>query len=287
GSERIMMSKKHLILLTWIVFISACWDTVNLEDRAFIVGTGLDFAPDAEQGESPPLLSITNQIVAPTNIALAGSSAGAGESGGGKPFVNITTIGKSIYTLDREFYAKINKVPYYEHFHLLILSENLAKTSKLTPQLLDTYIRDPHIRRGTKVVIANNPTEILNYQSGENNIPVRYIDEMLEQNYSYAGFIEPLSLGDIDEFHLRNNSYVLPIIKLHEELQNDSAAVFHGVEEKMVGKLNKEELQGFSFMTKAAKGNIVDFSYKDEMFAFEIIRLNHHLRVDPSNTKQM
>lgn len=280
------MKKVRFTFLFTVLFLAGCWDSVKLEERAFIVGTALDFAEDAERKQNEaPTLEVTNQIVIPSGIGFSNMLGGSSTD---KPFMNVTSVGKSIYSLDKEVFAKTNKIPYYEHFLLLIISEEMAKKEYLLPKLLDSYIRDPHVRRATKVVIAKDDAHsILNFKTDANEVPIIFLDELLEQNEKHAGFLKPIVLGELEEFHLQNNSYVLPYVELDEQIENKRGAVFHGQEQKMVGTLNANELQGLAILMGEAKENIVDFTLRDEALAFEIDSIRRNITVDPSNVDQI
>lgn len=279
------MKKINLLLfIITTLLLSSCWDSINIEERALIVGTALDLQ-ETDNLDDPPTLAVTNQIVVPSGV---GFSKMNGSGSDGKPFMNITSVGKSIYSLDKELFAKTSKIPYYEHFLLLVISEQVAKTDDLLPKLLDTYIRDAHIRRGTKVVVAEGAAKtLLHYESPDKQLPILLMDEMLDQNEKHAGFLKPIVIGDLEEYHLKNNSYVLPVMKLDGEIQNKAGAVFQGSKEKMVGTFNKNELQGLTIIMNEAEGNIIDFSYRDETLAFEIIKLNRKIKLNTDDISKI
>src|SRR5699024_2241112 len=60
-----------------------------------------------------------------------------------------------------------------------------------------------------------------------------------------------------------------------------------GQEQKMVGTLNANELQGLAILMGEAKENIVDFTLRDEALAFEIDSIRRTITVDPSNVDQI
>lgn len=287
--RKIIASLRFIYLLVFFLctlLLSACWDAIDLEDRAFIIGTGIDLAEETESTKKEPEFAVTNQIIIPANISSTTSKSDS--QSGDKPFINITSVGKSIHGLDIELSSKSSKRPYYEHFTLLIISDRIANTKHLLPYLLDTYIRDVNIRRGTKVVISKDPPiKLLDFQTPERTLPVRFMYEMLEKNHRHTGFLESIVLGDIVESHLSNRSYVLPVMELQTEIQNNLGAIFHGEEEKMVGTFNQEELLGLTFMISDASGNIVEFLSKDKMFAFEIVRMKQSSSIDTSNIDEL
>lgn len=265
-------------MICMLIVLTGCWDTINLEERGFIIGTGIDLVDKNRDNEQEPTFAVTSQMVNPLGV-------GGTEKGGTEPsFLNITSIGSSIYLMNADFAAKSSKVPYYEHMELILVSEDVARTEKLFSHLLDTYIRNFKMRRSIKVVITNDrPKEILDFSTSEMRLPSRMIEEMIETGGKYSGFLKPAVLGDIEEYHLTENSYLLPLLELEEQLQIKKGAIFHGQKNKMVGIFEKEELQGLALMESNTAGNIIDFVYKDEMFAFEILGIKNKLKVDAAN----
>lgn len=274
-----MKIHKYLVIVCLpIVFLTGCWDAINIEDRGFIVGTAIDIE-EFKDGE--PIFSVTNQIV----ISKGFANLAEGGSDDQQAFLNLTTKGHSIYRTNEELSGKSSKVPYYEHLRILIISEKIAKTEHLLNELLDRYVRDPKIRRGIKIFITKNDEgkKLLDFQTTEDKLPSIHMDELVEHSTNEVGFLKPLTLGDIEEFHFRNRSYVLPQLSLDDTIQRKSGAVFQGPKEKMVGNLNASELQGLELYQGNAKEKVIDFKYKDRTFTFETTRMKSRPKIDTSN----
>lgn len=276
--------KAFCLLVSMIILLTGCWDSISVEDRGFIIGIGIDFAEKDLHVEKQPSFSVTNQLGIPAGVGQTGSGSGGEES----PFLNITSTSDSLYRIDEELSAKSSKVPFYDHLEILFIAEDVVREKHLFSHLLDTYIRNASMRRGIKVAITkDDPQSILEFTTPENKLPALYVDDLLEKGSKQSGFLEPIVLGDIEEFHLNNNSYVLPMVERKEEIQNKAGAVFQGAENKMVGTLNVVELQGLALMQSRTPGNIISFPYKDETFAFEVVRIRNHLKVNPANIDQI
>lgn len=271
------------LLVCMSIFLTSCWDSINLEDRGFVIGTGIDLEDGNYRNGEHPVFAVTSQIVNPAGVGITENGAGDEEA-----FVNITSVGSSIYRTDAILAEKSSKVPFYEHMDLLIISKDVAHKENLLSEILDTYIRNVKMRRSIVVVISDgSPKEILEYMTPEKKIPSIQIVEMLEKGSRYSGFLKPIVLGDLEEHHLTENSYIIPMIALKDEVEFSSGAVFQGPEKRMVGNFDVDEIRGLTLMTSNTTGNIIDFPYKNEMFAFEIEKIKNRLHVDTTNVNEI
>lgn len=275
-----MRKNKYLYFLVLItVLLSGCWDSINLEERGFIIGTAIDLEEESQSNAEQPKFTISNQLVIPAGV---GSPSQVG--GQEKAFLNITSNGESIYRVNKEFTALSSKVPFYEHLAVLIISEDIARTKGMLSHLLDTYIRNVNMRRGIKVVVSKeDPKELLEFTTPENKLPALHIEQLLLQSSKHSGFLRPIVVGDIEEYHLRGNSYVLPLLELNETIEYKSGAIFHGQKKEMVGTFNADEMEGLELMESNVTEKVIDFPYKDVIFAFEVVKIKNNIKVDPTN----
>ena len=282
-----MTKVKFLFPLSIIaIFLSGCWDAIDLEDRGFVIGMAIDLE-DNQENEEQPIFSITNQMVVPSGLTNPSQgSGGAGESS--NAFLNIVASGNSIYRVDEEVSTRSSKAPFHEHLMILVISEEVARTEHLFSELLDTFIRDVRMRRGMKVVVSKGEAkELLNFTTPEEQLPAIHIDELLQYSSSETGYLPAKRLGDIEEFHLRETSYVMPMLEPSEYIERNSGAVFHGTQDKMIGTLNQEEMQGLELVNSEATEKVIDFMYNDKIFAFEVSELRNKVKVNPTNMDQM
>lgn len=261
------------ILCLLLILLTGCWDSINLEQRGFIVGTAIDLE---EMNGDRPTYSITDQLVLPTSFG----NTDQGESN--EPFLNLTMNGSSIYRINEELSAISSKTPYYEHLKIVVISEQVARTDQLMRKLVDRYVRDVALRRGVYVIIAKSQaSDLLEVDNPEDKLPSIQIQHILEQNSKYAGFLTPLTLGEVEQSHLRGRSYVLPLMSTTAEtIERKSGAVFQGPNSKMVGSFNENELLGLELYQGDADENVIEFTYLDKTFAFKIEQLTNKQQID-------
>src|SRR5699024_10935445 len=111
---------------------------------------------------------------------------------GEEAFVNYTTDGNSIYEMGEKVASISSKSPYYEHLAVLIISEDVAKQEHTLSNLLDTYIRDVHLRRDIYIVVAEGEAKkTLEFYTPNYELPTRNIEELLEKGSHHVGFLQP------------------------------------------------------------------------------------------------
>lgn len=272
-----MFQNKYFYFLCFcLIFLTGCWDVVNIEERGFIVGSAIDIQ-EGENNKHPELI-VTDQIVVP-----AGMISPSQESGGGElAFLNLTSTGKSIYKMEEEIAAISSKVPYFEHLGIIAISEDVAKIEHLFSNLLDSYIRDVNLRRGAKIVVSKDEAKkLLDFTTPNYKLPARNIEEILEKGNRQAGLLKSHAVGDIEEFHFRNNSFILPYLTIEEYLAYKAGAVFHGPKDKMVGIFNDNEMHGLGMIRGEHTAKVIDLTYKEKTLALEVIRLRSKMSVDP------
>lgn len=273
--------KKTIVTICCVgLLLTGCWDTVKIEDRGFIVGTAIDLDEKIDQQKVSFL--VTNQFVIPSGI---GSSSG-GDTGNTKAYLNLTANGRDIYRINESMSSKMSKIPYFEHLKVIIVSEEIARISEKFPELLDTFIRDVHMRRNIKVIIAkeNNGKAILDFPAPEEKIPAIHLNKLLEHSHKHLGYLEAVSIGDIEEAHLNNTSYVLPLLEVGKSLSYNSGVVINGPQKKVVGNLTPREMQGIEMSTQKPIEQVISFNYKENEMAFEAIRIENSISI---NTKDI
>lgn len=272
------MKNVILIILTIFqtLFLVGCWDSINLEDRAFIIGTAIDIEQFGDQSSD---YVITNQLVIPTGLSNPMQDGGENQA-----FLNITAEGKNIYETNQEIAKRTSKTPFFEHLTLLVISERVAKEENLFVDLIDTYIRDSNMRRSIKVIIARDSAkELLEFTTHEEKLPAMHINDLLEQTTSHLGFLRTYVVGEIEEFHLNNSSFVLPMLTKGDYIEQNMGAVFHGAKQKVIGTLNESELEGLEFIIGPILKKIITVNHHNKAFTFEVDDVIKKIKVDPSN----
>jgi len=265
-----------------IIFLAGCWDHINIEERGFVIGTAVDKA--VEDSNEHINVALTNQIVSPAGLGTPTS-----DSSDETPYVNLTTIGESLFAINRQMLKKTSRIPFYEHLRLAIVSEEVAHDAELFASLMDVFMRDQEMRRGIKIMIAEDKAKnVLEVDPDPEKLPVMHIDMITENAYKSMDMIKPVTLGNLHSFLLNDSSYVLPkITVLEDKVDYNGVAVFHGSNDKMVGSLNSHETKGMNLIKGGIKGGMIKFKVEDHIMAFDIDDAKSQMEIDTNNPKSM
>lgn len=271
--------------LLWVaflfIFLTGCWDRIEIEERGFYVGAAVDLA-EKEDDQDSLQYSLTYQMVVPSALNSEG-----GGGGGLKPYFNLTSVGDSMIGITRQMASRTSRTPFAEHLKIILVSEQLAQQSNFS-DLLDFYLRDHEMRRSTKVIITDvSAKKAFEVPVNNEKIPAQQIDSVAENKHKSLRMLPPRRIGDIHEYLLTNTSFVIPYLHIgQKDTKLSGAAVFSGNDNNMAGYLNEEETMGLNFVQNQVENDVLNIN-KDESVMFEIKQLNTNITSDISDPDEI
>ncbi len=230
------MVKKALsfLLIIFLLFtLTSCWDQLEIEDQAFIIGLGLDKSEDSDN------ILVTFQIAQPQAFV-----AGAQES---EPYWNIVEEAKDISEAREQLLRKSNWIPTMEHCQVILVGEGLARDG--LKGYFDYIMRTHEIRRRLSVaVVQGKAQDVLDIKFNSGLIPSFVVSEMLKQNSQYSLEItDYMTLGQLHMSDVESYDFILSrVIPMKDKLDMSGGAVFS--KSKMVGWFSGVELTGARFL---------------------------------------
>ncbi|WP_026908022.1 Ger(x)C family spore germination protein [Paucisalibacillus globulus] len=275
---------KFVNCLLVVIFLSGCWDVINIEERGFIMGMAIDLAEEGKINGNYQL-TLTNQFVAPPRL---GTPSGGGEAGG-KAYMNLSASGESIYDISQDLANQTSKIPYFEHIKVVIVSEEVAAIPSLFADVLDVFIRNRDTRRGIKVIIAKGKAkDILNIQPEIEKLPSKYIDRILDNSLTKTGEMKPVRVGDIHEYLLAESSFVLSEVTSDgTRIFFEGGAVYKGDVHRLIGKLNLKEMLGFELITDQRVQGPILVNFNDHLTTYSIREANSKINIDTQNPENI
>ena len=221
--------------------LTGCWDSVEVEERAFITGIAVDLAE--EQGENITY-EMTNQFVVPSGLGTATTPSL------GKAYRNLHQTGESLYDIDESIARQTSDKNSVEHLDVVIISSDIVKEVDLFAKTLDVFIRQQNMRRGILLAIGDEEAkELLNVLPEQEKIPAQYITKLLEINENTIT-TEPIRIGDVQESLLNNRSFIIPKISVFSKnsINYEGLAVFRGKTSQMVDILEGDDAKGLNLI---------------------------------------
>lgn len=195
------MLKKGLMVLVLVsmLLLTGCWDRLELNDRAIILGWGMDLLEDGTYMG-------TANIVLP----LAAKQDNGSGSGGNPGYLTESAVGKDILDAGQNIQKKLSRVNFSGHRRNIFIGQKLAE--KGLDHLLDEYGRSPTVRPRSNIFIVKGGTAqqamALFYKLETNpSIAVQKIQEKIGA---------PISRSLLDFFIMINkdNGGIIPTIRI-------------------------------------------------------------------------
>lgn len=126
-------------LLISCVLTTGCWDRMELNDRAIILGWGMDLTEDGK-------------YLATANVVIPGGDKAGGTSGGQNSFLIESAYGNSILDASQNIQKKLSRVLFPGHRRNIFIGEELARHG--LSEVLDEYTRNPMSRLRANIFIV-------------------------------------------------------------------------------------------------------------------------------------
>ncbi|WP_440961626.1 Ger(x)C family spore germination protein [Paenibacillus nitricinens] len=264
--------------------LAGCWDQLEIEDRALVLGLSIDSVPsDSKNNDDQtthlksaninlPQIRVTAQIAVPGRVPLGPGSGGEGGGGNQNPVWVVEVYG---YTLDdamNNLQQQISDPRYLIHLRVIIISEDVARKSM--DDLNDYLRRNPEVRRRTWLLVSEGEAaKFMNINPPLQRVPTLYILSTMEKAVTSGKFpANYIGVFWSAESKWGESGY-LPYVSLHQEdnIMIKGLAYFSGG--VMVGSTIPIEIGAYMSMKGINPGGYSDLFNADE-FGPVMLKIN-------------
>jgi spore germination protein KC len=229
-----MINWRKPIKLLWVFlfiipFLTGCWDRVEIEERAVVLGIAIDTADEEAEkeeedvshltGRFPPpgkgMIRLTAQIAVPGRIPL-GPGEGGGGGGGGKGKETVWVLESVGHTVDdavSNLQQKLSGPIFFGHLRIIIISEDIAKRG--LRDMNDYFRRNPEVRRMTWMVVSKGSAgELMKAAPELERVPTLYLMSTLDQAVRMGKFPEDFVGIFWSHFSKKGQEGFLPYVEL-------------------------------------------------------------------------
>ena len=165
---------KSLWLICTVILLAGCWDREEIEDKAYVIGLGLDHSKEKDKIE--------------VTMLIANPEVGSMQGGGGsseKPREIVSFDANDFLTAKSTANVVISRQISYDLLKLIVVSEELAKDSKFVPLIYDT-LRDREIRLNAYLAVSKDkPSDYFqNNKPKMETRPHKYFEYMIGHGIS-------------------------------------------------------------------------------------------------------
>ncbi|MGN7762714.1 Ger(x)C family spore germination protein [Paenibacillus sp. 22594] len=180
------------------LFLAGCWDQVEIEDRALVLGLSIDTAPPEKAAEEEQvthlkdtempkeMISITAQIAVPGRVPL-GPGSGGSQDGKTSPVWVVTVLGHSLDDAMNNLQQQIADPRYLVHLRVIVISQDIARGRM---DDLDDYLRrNPEVRRRTWLLVSEGrASQFMDVKPPLQRVPTLYVLSMMEKAVTSGKF---------------------------------------------------------------------------------------------------
>ncbi|MEC5425652.1 Ger(x)C family spore germination protein [Virgibacillus sp. C22-A2] len=272
-----------LLTLGLLMPLTSCWDRMEIEERGFAVGSAIDLVEKLDNGEYKIML--TTQFVVPAGMSASTQSGGGNQ----EPFMNLSVSGESVFDISREMSKLASREAYYPHLKVIIISEEVVEEPDLFASIMDVFLRDHEMRRSVKLSISKGEAkEVLYIKPDNEDLPAMYIKSVMENSYKTGGSIEPIHIGEVQEYLLSNRSYVIPsVFVAGDNIKYEGVGVFQGKNNQMLEILNNDETKGLGFIIEKIKGGTIKVEVGGDLITIELADIKSNIKVEGKDKENL
>lgn len=246
------------MLLACMFLLTGCWDKIEIEDRLFVLGIGVDSVGKEGQKISEDRYALT--FVSPMVDKVKG--------GGGPAFSTYKTEDNSIIMSLAQLLERFSQKQFFGHSKVIIFGEDILKNEKLLKEVIDGVSRYHEMHNSMYAYIVSGRAEdVFKVEPVYDNLLMPYIAGITE-NSDYNSKILQLSLIDmIIMLTDQEGGLVIPkIIPEDKELKMNGAGVIKNY--KLIGYLDDQEVAVYNWLADKAKGGDIAIKHGDVVLAF-------------------
>lgn len=240
--RKIKIVSKLFLLLVFVCSLTGCWDRDELEDKAYVIGLGIDRSK--QEGKIKVTMLIANPEV--------GSMQGGGGSTE-KPREIISFDAIDFITAKGTANSVVSRDISYELLKIIIVSEEFAKDPLFYPTLSDT-LKDKEIRMDCYLAICKEKANkyFLGNRPRLETRPHKYFQFMVDHGIE-NGFIPDSTLFRF--FKTIDRGTDLPVVMYTSTVRQKNPDI-KGEDEYMAGQLNASgEIDNTQFIGSAVFRN--------------------------------
>ncbi|MDF2725945.1 MAG: spore gernimation protein GerC [Paenibacillus sp.] len=268
--------KRLVFLLPMVPLLTGCWDRLEIEERAVVLGISIDKAdPETEVEEDEvshlqkkfpapevELIRVAVQIALPGRIPLGPGEVGGGDKGSQSTVWVIDVVGHTIDDAIMNLQQQISGRLFFGHLRVVAISEAVAKQG--LQNVNDYFRRNSEIRRMAWMMITKGSAETFMKASPKlDRVPTLYMMSTMDSAVRLGKFPNDFVGNFWSNSSKKGQEGFLPYVGLMKEqnIELMGMAYFRG--SKMVGATQPLEIgayMGIKGINPAGYRGIISFN---------------------------
>ncbi len=264
--------KLVLVLILCVALLVGCWDKVEIEDRIFVLGIGIDKAKNEEK--SQPTDRYVINFVSPIVAALKDGGSKVEAFGTYKTVSSIFTFGLN------QMYERMDKKLSFHHTRILIFGEDLLKDETLFKEVLDAVGRSTEFHRNMYVfAVSGRADEVFKVKPKYTSLLTAYISGIADNNLYQSSIYKMPAYEMYDNLINFEGDTVIPTLRASEE-ETKVSGVGIIKNYKLIGYLGDKDSETLNWLNNKASGGIIEGEYKGVQIPYKYNDFNTSLMLD-------
>ncbi|MFM9329968.1 Ger(x)C family spore germination protein [Paenibacillus mesotrionivorans] len=260
-----MPDRRKLLILcaVFMLLLSGCWSSREIEDLALYAGLALDSGQPApvEKGfeAKGAHYAKRNKIMATIQVVPTKSvgTKDKKEHETQMPYTNVSGSGDSLLEIFRQFSIRLDRPVIGHHLKVIIISADLLRKQNIR-QLLDFTLRDNDIRPSTMVYVSEGPAKDTLVSSQANEVPAFHIRGMLRNQSRTSKVLPQVTLSRLDGWTHAKKSFVLQnLVTANGETELSGGGIIKGSTGHWIGALSQEDTQCLVWLRGDGKAGVI------------------------------
>lgn len=251
------------VLVLVFPFLAGCWDRLEIEDRAVVLGVSIDKAPPESASEETEVVHVQGVIPIPdtkmirvaVQIAIPGRiPLGPGESGGGgtggKKGSNentvwvLSVVGHTVDDAMMNLQQQVASRLFFGHLRVIVISEDVAKEG--LENINDYFRRNSEVRRMAWMMIAKDKAiDFLTAAPKLERVPTLYLLSTLEEGLKLGKFPKDFIGIFWSNSSKKGQEGFLPYVDLKKENNVEIKGLAYFKNSEMIGTTTPLEIAAY------------------------------------------
>lgn len=232
------------------LFMTGCWDMIEIEDRIFPYSVGLDL----NSSESEKFIITFSH----PNVAAIGKNAMSDDR-----IHVVSETGNSIFEAEHKLTTKLQQPIYLKLLKVLILPEDVAKEEKFVREIVDGLNRDFIVNKNIQMLVVKDRAQGL-LQAALKSKKQEKIGGALNAlllNKQNSTLFTPITCTNFIEHIDISNAAIVPIATVEGEyISIKGGAVFKDY--KLIGYIDPMENRAIAYLNNEVRQDGIDVEYK-------------------------
>lgn len=257
-----MKKIKAVFLAFAMIYMTGCWDSVEVGNLAIVTGLGIDTGPNDDE----------------IRLVLQVGDMNRGDQDGGesKPII-LDSSGVSIQACIEELKSQNSRNLYFSHNQVIIIGEQQAENG--IGCFMDWFIRNENTRMEVPLIVAKEDAKkVLETKTEQDKISAFAIKNMVDNQTSSKYYTKINLLSFLAGYMDKTTAPICPIITAESDSDGEQIIHMTGTaifkEGKMKGELNAEQTEGLMWVLGQSKKHNVIVTGEKGSAALSIIDSN-------------